>query len=760
MFEREDWKLFRNIETLCQKAGVSRSNIAKLVVKELVDNGLDASDKCDLGLIPNENGFYVRDYGSGMDESLISDLFSIGRNMITSKLLRLPTRGALGNGLRVVTGAVVSTGGKLFVSSHNKKYEVISLEDGSTEVQYIGYSDIYIGTRVDIILGSSLSVTEYTLKWGKEAILLNQGERCTAKTSPMWYTSESFFELVNAYNSKIIDLLLMFEGVTEKKLEKAFYDKIDLYREADTFTFDETEQIMKILRSDDMFKHVKHAKLGYVGDFYNGGMGAYSKKTGDFWIDSSKGEFGAKIPFTVECWVRIQKDYVPSITVNKTPITGEFSYWYDKGTMKLFRCGLNIDVKLKPSQLVVNIITPYMPITSDGKSPDFTEMNHLIQQCLNSAKSKAKKIYMAENDINAKNEKEIIINHMDEAIEKASGGGLYKFSQRQLYYAIRPYVMNAIEKQPDYNYFCRLLTEYENEYGDVKGLYRDPRGTLYHPHLNQEIPLGTIAVNNYERPKWTFNKILYCEKEGFFPILRDAKFPERFDCALLSSKGYASRAVKDLFDLLGETDEEILFFCIHDSDSAGTMIYETLQEETLSRAGRKVKVINLGLDPWEAINMGLEIETFETKSKRPVARYVKDYNYNNDDYEEIDYVEWLQTNRIELNAMTTPQFLKWIERKMSVYDNGKVIPDSKTIIEKLHEDTKSIMYNKVMQQILRESDFEQRLQYELKKAVPLIVEKVYAIRENIEDKLEEVSENHWTKPVNDIANDIADKIVG
>jgi hypothetical protein len=34
---REDWKLFRNIETLCQKAGVHRQFIPPLVVKELIN---------------------------------------------------------------------------------------------------------------------------------------------------------------------------------------------------------------------------------------------------------------------------------------------------------------------------------------------------------------------------------------------------------------------------------------------------------------------------------------------------------------------------------------------------------------------------------------------------------------------------------------------------------------------------------------------------------------------------------------------------
>ncbi len=183
--------------------------------------------------------------------------------------------------------------------------------------------------------------------------------------------------------------------------------------------------------------------------------------------------------------------------------------------------------------------------------------------------------------------------------------------------------IDAFNKEPEYNYFCRVLTEYENDYGYIKNLYRDPRGILYHPHTGELIPLGTIAVEEYNRPKWTFNKIIYLEKKGYIQTLRDVNFPEKYDCALMSSEGFASRAVKDLVDLLGETSEEIQIFCVHDGDAAGTMIYETLQEATLSREVRKIKVINLGLEPWEAQDMDLQTEKVNSKTTRPVAEYIK-----------------------------------------------------------------------------------------------------------------------------------------
>ncbi len=108
-FERADWTLFRNISTLPQKAGVPARLLRRLVLKELTDNSLDAGGEVEVGGI-EDVGYYVQDDGPGIDPDEIATLFSINRPMVSTKLLRLPTRGALGNGLRVVAGAVLATG--------------------------------------------------------------------------------------------------------------------------------------------------------------------------------------------------------------------------------------------------------------------------------------------------------------------------------------------------------------------------------------------------------------------------------------------------------------------------------------------------------------------------------------------------------------------------------------------------------------------------------------------------------------------------
>ena len=102
-FERADWTLFRSISTLPQKAGVPAKLLRRLVIKELTDNALDTGGEVEVDEL-EDGGYFVQDDGPGIEPNEVATLFSIDRPMVSSKLLRLPTRGALGNGLRIVAG--------------------------------------------------------------------------------------------------------------------------------------------------------------------------------------------------------------------------------------------------------------------------------------------------------------------------------------------------------------------------------------------------------------------------------------------------------------------------------------------------------------------------------------------------------------------------------------------------------------------------------------------------------------------------------
>jgi hypothetical protein len=176
-------------------------------------------------------------------------------------------------------------------------------------------------------------------------------------------------------------------------------------------------------------------------------------------------------------------------------------------------CGLRdtVEVGRRPVRLWLNIITPYMPITSDGKEPDLLPFLNEIRTASEKAIGRAKRQVQGDSD-KVPSQKDVIYHVLTHAIEKASGGAKYRYSLRQLYYVVRPFAMQYTGRELDYyGYFSKVITECENVRGkDLPMLYRDDRGSLYHPHTGQSYSLGTLTVEGYKRPAWTFNKVLYC----------------------------------------------------------------------------------------------------------------------------------------------------------------------------------------------------------------------------------------------------------
>lgn len=744
MYQRDDWTLFRSLETLGQKAGVSKSELAKLIAKELTDNALDEGGSCRVGLLDG-NGFFVEDDGGGIEgtDDEIARLFSISRPLTSSKLLRRPARGALGNGLRVVTGSVLATGGTLCVATRGRLLRLVPQVDGTTYVEHV---EPYgrPGTRIELLLGSEIAITRESLSWAERAILLSTGEsRYERKTSPHWYTSDAFHELLLAAGTRSVrEVIAKFDGCSGPKASTIAADFKS--RLASSLKYHEAEALLSKARG--LTRVVKPKALGWIGPAIEGLPSCHAKATGSYTSKAGKGKHHAEIPFVVEVYAETSKSARVRVSVNRTPVTDKFVTFSEKG--KQFVSGGNIDLEFKvgrrPIRFWINVDSPYMPITTDGKSPDFSPMRSVIRDVVEKVIKQARRLETGNQEDKNLTIKDVILGSLGEAINKASGEGNYRFSLRQLFYAVRPQVIDLIGKELDYGHFGKIITEHETCCGEITGMYRDPRGIVYHPHTGEEIQLGTIQVEKYRRPPYTFNKVLYCEKEGIFPILKETKWPERNDCALMTSKGYASRAARDLLDFLGETEEELYVFCIHDADGPGTMIYQALSEATKARPGRKVKVINLGLEPDEAQEMGLQVESVKREGNRriPVAEYV----------EEV-WAEWLQSHRVELNAMTTPQLLEWLDRTFADHV-GKVIPPKEVLSRRLEDDVRTRIERKLTELTLRDARIPERAEVEFSRRIPAFRASLETIVQQVKSGLANDPVIKWTGPVGDLAESI------
>lgn len=399
LFHRDDWALFRSLGTLPQRAGVAVQHLPRLVVKELVDNALDAApeaaapivDICADGLLR------VRDFGAGIEGTPeeIAALFSIARPLTSSKQMRLLARGALGNGLRVVAGTILATEGTLRVITRGMDLHLEPCENGGTLIKSnVPSAPDEIGTVIEARLGSGYAFKSSDQYWTRFSRCMAGAPSYAGKSSPHWYDEDAFFELCQAYGNRFArDLVAMLDGCANPKagrIAKAFTN-----RAADSLSRDEAAVLLAAAR--DEAKPVAPKRLGFVGAINRGLPPGYARSEGTFQPSSVRGTLRAQLPFVVECWAEIresgQADKV-AFCVNRTSVAAEISpqRQSDKTRVAIFGCGLGHSFKVgrAPVGIVVNVQTPYMPFTSEGKAPDFQAFIKTLSKVIPRATSSAK----------------------------------------------------------------------------------------------------------------------------------------------------------------------------------------------------------------------------------------------------------------------------------------------------------------------------------------------------------------------------------
>ena len=194
--------------------------------------------------------------------------------------------------------------------------------------------------------------------------------------------------------------------------------------------------------------------------------------------------------------------------------------------------------------------------------------------------------------------KEVAYEIMEDVYKQVSGGGTLPAHARQMFYHARPEIQNRTGRPLLSEYFTQtLLPKYINDHPEAESwwIVYDARGKLTEPHTKEQIPLGTLEVDNYlkeiqsheigmfdfgeafkiEYPsKGTENRIsavLFIEKEGFNELFKAAKLAERYDVAIMSSKGQSVVAARKLADHLCHKDG-VPLLVLHDFDKAGLEI--------------------------------------------------------------------------------------------------------------------------------------------------------------------------------------------
>ena len=175
-------------------------------------------------------------------------------------------------------------------------------------------------------------------------------------------------------------------------------------------------------------------------------------------------------------------------------------------------------------------------------------------------------------------------------------------------------------------------------------------------------------------PPNRYQTILFIEKEGFMALLEAAQIAERFDVGIMSTKGMSVTAARQLLDKLSEDGHLKKVLVLHDFDAYGFSIFGTLFTDTRRYTfSNEVPVVDLGLRLSDVEELGLEGESYEVKDWDARVETLRRHGATEEE------VEFLEDQRVELNAMTAPEFVAFLEQKLAIHAK-KIMPD-KAVIE-------------------------------------------------------------------------------
>jgi hypothetical protein len=297
--------------------------------------------------------------------------------------------------------------------------------------------------------------------------------------------------------------------------------------------------------------------------------------------------------------------------------------------------------------------------------------------------------------------KSIVFEVLPDAIEQErSPSGL--IDSRGLFYAVRR-LYNAHPERPfekerkkaekgqgeplDYAYFNgEMLHHYEDRYGEIEGLTREPRGHLFEAHTidsgqahtidsGQAQEIGTVFAGHYEPPNYYYDKVLFCEKHGFAQVLVDEGLGERYDMAIIASKGYRTQADIRLLRTLSEEGYPVLV--LHDCDHDGFGIFAALRGGSELMPDLFVPAIDLGMSLEDTLSFDPPLLGEDATRQKAIPERTIPYL----SAEELEMFTGTRRGkvwdiwRVELNEIPANQRVAFVEKKLiELGYTDKVLP--------------------------------------------------------------------------------------
>ncbi|WP_158218591.1 ATP-binding protein [Synechococcus sp. 1G10] len=802
---------FFSEKELEMQMGAGRESWLPMLLKELIDNALDAAEGAgvispEITITVGADELMVADNGPGIPpETVASSLDYLSRTS-SNNLYVSPTRGQLGNALKCLyaAGFVAHGRGDVTITAKGVEHRITASFDSIRNEPVLDHQQILVppaaGTFVRIAwpgaaseLEDSLFTSATELAWSfglfnpHVRIRVLDGERDPdnswyaaprsaadwvfkkwkplARPPASWYYRGQFKALLCAHLASsptmfVRDFIKQFAGMSGSWTQSAVLDELTLQRTTITAAFTTGGAVLedKVQELHDVIaayggEPVKAKRLGVIGRTLHErlhqireGSTAYAKVLVE---DENR-------PFVVEGWFAVssnaERTRVLVVGANNSPLREVPHHLIQSALSDNFA-----DYR-DPITVVLHMVCPAFRYTDRGKTlinftpEQWTAIRTVIDAITKNwkklkarqrrdAQSTEKELERLSRQQSGVTTKEAAWAVMADAYMKASNNNTLPANARQVMYAARGAILNATGKPLSDTYFTQtLLPDFISENFELTkdwDVVYDDRGTFMEPHTRIRVAMGTLKVRNYINswcapdtavldvsdvmpnrihtcgPSGRYSAAIFIEKEGFTALFEAARTAELYDVAIFSTKGMSTTAARRLVDELSQQGIPILL--LHDFDFAGLAIARTIQND-----GRRYQfnaspiVHSLGLRLEQAQEMELESEPFEfsKQQKKDPRHNLRECGATD---EELAFLVTRGTaefggwggERIELNAMTSAQFIAFVHGQLDAMEIIKVVPDEATLAAAYRRAAKIRAAEEAMEAALAAADDEE-----------------------------------------------------
>jgi DNA topoisomerase VI subunit B len=760
---------------LSAQIGYARRDWPAVLLKELIDNALDAAESAEI--VPNikiilkANSITVSDNGPGLPESTVIAAIDYDLRVSDKILYVAPTRGQLGNALKCIwalpyvvsgdsTGLVdVEANGvhhQIQITGSNQNPQIMRttakslVRNGTTiKVTWPGLACLQADAETQdfykVIAQFACLNPQATFRLerpGARMVVFPASAedwhkwRADQPTSPHWYSQEAFRDLVAAYvaNSQqdktVREFVSEFDGLRGSQYQRKVAEEAEVSGQClDDLSPEATARLLDAMRNHT--RQVAPQHMGVIGEpHFRKTLLALGVSHNSFEYKKRMGiENG--LPFVVEAAFgskRIKAERRDLILgLNFSPTFKASSEHLDDVLDEAWLDAYD------PVVLAVHQVCPHLTFTSLGKGEiaDEPAMREALSETIERV---TRQFTKGKKRTHRERKQEIEQEHLDELSEKrsekhtekseiksaaysvmeqayrmTSDDGRWPAKARQIMYAARPLVLEITGKcWGDSDYFTQtLLPQYQIQNAEATANWNvvyDPRGHFREPHTGHSLGIGTLEIRKY-RDSWNtstsgpenrYGHALFIEKEGFDALIDASRIAERFDLGLLSTKGMSGTAARELvaqWSVAGVTT-----FVAHDFDFSGFGIFHTLGHDTSRYSfSAAPRVVDIGLRLTDVREMNLQSESYQIYQKKDPKIKLREYGATQD---ELDFLvgeyhpneKFWDATRVELNAMTSPQLVSWLERKQGEQGVEKLVPGLEMLAPIWHESQRATAF--------------------------------------------------------------------